>query len=173
MVKETWDSERNIMLPAYSFSNYDNLFSHQSKNVPKILYGIKANPQLNSEMHSNLYSKVYSGSIDFLISEQDAKVRLLSTKRGQRLNPEQRIARLMPHELTSILINEIMNLKQKPTGVSNQIAVEQINKRMGKDKFSALEMAIYRVVQMETEALSRRRNRGLNRKLSFFKKGGV
>ena len=88
MVKETWDSERNIMLPAYSFSNYDNLFSHSSQNAPQILYGLKANPQLNSEMHSNLYSKIYSGSIDFLISEQDAKVRLLSTKRGQRLNPE-------------------------------------------------------------------------------------
>ena len=124
-------------------------------------------------MHSNLYSKVYSGSINFLISEQDAKVKLLSTKKGQRLRPEQRIQRLMPHELTSILINEIMNLKQKPTGVNNQIAVEQINKRMGKDKFSALEMAVSRVVQMETEYLSHRRNRGLNRKLSFFRKGGA
>lgn len=82
-------------------------------------FGIKANGALNSEMHSNLYSKVYSGSINFLISEQDAKVKLLSTKKGQRLRPEQRIQRLMPHELTSILINEIMNLKQKPTGVNN------------------------------------------------------
>jgi hypothetical protein len=33
----------------------------------------------------------------------------------------------MPHELTSNLINEIMNLKVKPTGVSNQITVELIN----------------------------------------------
>lgn len=173
MVKETWDNERGIMLPAYGFQNYDDLFTHQPKNCSKILFGIKANGALNSEMHSNLYSKVYSGSINFLISEQDAKVKLLSTKKGQRLRPEQRIQRLMPHELTSILINEIMNLKQKPTGVNNQIAVEQINKRMGKDKFSALEMAIYRVVQMETEYLSHRRNRGLNRKLSFFRKGGA
>lgn len=173
MVKETWDSERGIMLPAYGFQNYEDLFTHQPKNCSKILFGIKANGALNSEMHSNLYSKVYSGSINFLISEQDAKVKLLSTKKGQRLRPEQRIQRLMPHELTSILINEIMNLKQKPTGVNNQIAVEQINKRMGKDKFSALEMAVYRVVQMETEYLSHRRNRGLNRKLSFFRKGGA
>lgn len=173
MVKETWDDEHSVMLPAYGFQNYDDLFTHQPKDCQKILYGIKANAQLNSEMHSDLYSKVYSGCIDFLISEQDAKLKLNSTRKGQRLRPEQKNARLLPHELTSILIREIMNLRQKPTGISNQIAVEQINKRMGKDKFSALEMAVYRVVQMETDYLSHRRNRGLGRKLSFWRKGGA
>lgn len=171
MVKPTWDNERGIMLPAYGFQNYDGLFTQQPRDCEMILYGIKANAQLNSEMHSNLYTKVYSGCINFLISEQVAHNKLMATRKGQRMRPEQRIERLMPHELTSILINEIMNLKQKPTGVSNQIAVEQINKRLGKDKFSALEMAVYRMVQLETEALTRRRNRGLNRKLSFFRKG--
>jgi len=62
------------------------------------------------------------------------------------MSPEAKTARLMPHELTSILISEIMNLKIKPTGVNNQIAVEQINERMLKDKFSALEMGVYRAV---------------------------
>ena len=76
------------------------------------------------------------------------------------MSPEQKIARLMPHELTSSLINEIMNLKIKPTGVSNQIAVEQINKRMTKDKFSALEYGIWRIVQIENEELAHKRNRG-------------
>jgi hypothetical protein len=52
----------------------------------------------------------------------------------------------MPHILTSSLMNEIMNLKIKPTGVNNQIAVEQINERTLKDKFSALEMGVYRIV---------------------------
>ena len=91
------------------------------------------------------------------------------------MRPEKRIERLMPHELTSILINEIMNLKIKPTGVGNQIAVEQINKRMTKDKFSAFEMGVWRISQIENEQLSRRRNRGLdsNRKLTFYRTGGV
>ena len=88
------------------------------------------------------------------------------------MSPEQKIARLMPHELTSSLINEIMNLKIKPTGVNNQIAVEQINKRMLKDKFSALEMGIYRMTELENERNSRRRNRGLKRKLTFYRSGG-
>lgn len=174
MIKETFDPERNIMLPAYGFFNRDEYLTIQPRSCPRILYGIKATSQLNSDMHSALYAKVYSGAVKFLISEQDAKTKLMSTKAGQKMRPEARIARLMPHELTSILINEIMNLKIKPTGVNNQIAVEQINKRMLKDKFSALEMGIYRMVEMENAQLTRRRNRGLSggkRKLTFFKKG--
>lgn len=88
------------------------------------------------------------------------------------MKPEKKIERLMPHELTSLLINEIMNLKTKPTGVNNQIAVELINKRMTKDKFSALEMGIYRMVLLENEEISHKRNRGLSRKLTFYRTGG-
>lgn len=172
MVKETFDPETNNYFPAYGFTNRDEYMAIQPHNCQKILYGIKANGQLNSDMHSTLYSKVYNGSITFLISEQDAKSKLMATRQGQRMKPEERIARLMPHELTSILINEIMNLKVKPTGVSNQIAVEQINKRMLKDKFSALEMGVWRISCLENEYLSRGRNRGLKRKLTFYRKGG-
>ena len=65
-----------------------------------------------------------------------------------------------------------MNLKTRPTGVTDQIAVEQINKRVIKDKFSALEMGVYRMCEMEKDALAHRRNRGLSRKLVFYKTGG-
>ena len=67
-----------------------------------------------------------------------------------------------------------MNLKIKPTGVSNQIAVEMINERMLKDKFSALEMGVWRVAQIEQEQMNRRRNRGLGKKrtLTFTTRGG-
>lgn len=171
MIKETFDPQTQQILPAYGFFNRDDYAEIQPRNCPKILYGIKANSQLNSEMHSTLYSKIYSGCINFLISEQKAKDKLNSTKTGQRLKPEDKIARLMPHELTSQLLKEIMNLKIKPTGVNNQIAVELINTRMTKDKFSALEMGIYRIVEIENEEISHRRNRGLGRKLVFFKNG--
>ena len=167
MIKETWDSENQVMLPAYGFFNRDEYLPIQPRGCSKILYGVKANSQINSDMHSGLYAKVYSGHLKFLISEQSARSKLLATRRGQRMSPEERNKRLLPHELTSILINEIMNLKIKPTGVNNQIAVEQINERMLKDKFSALEMGVYRVIQLENEAMSRRRNRGLKRQLTF------
>lgn len=172
MVKETFDPERNLFMPAYGFFNREEYLSQQPRGCKKILYGIKATSQLNSDMHSTLYSKVYSGHINFLISEQDAKVKLMSTKVGQKMKLEKRIERLLPHELTSRLIDEIMNLKIKPTGVNNQIAVERINSRMLKDKFSAFEMGVYRVSELENENQSRRRNRGLSKKrtLTFYTK---
>lgn len=171
MVKETFDPLTGEILPAYGFHNkYEDDFTQQ-RGCQRILYGIKANGQLNSDIHSTLYSKIYAGLVNFLISEQDAKTKLMSTKAGQKMKPEAKVARLMPHELTTILINEILNLRLKPTGNNNQITVEPINSRMGKDKFSALEYGIWRISELENEVLSRRRNRGLGgkRKLTFFK----
>lgn len=172
MIKENYDPLTGETFPAYGFFNREELERIQPRSAPKILYGIKANAQINSDMHSTLYSWVYSGRIKFLISELDAKTKLMATIRGQKLPIEKRYERLLPHDLTSILIQEILNLRVKPTGVSNQIAVELINKRMTKDKFSALEMGVYRVSLIEQEYLSHRRNRGLNRKLTFFTKKG-
>lgn len=66
-----------------------------------------------------------------------------------------------------------MNLKTKPAGANNMIAVEPINKRMTKDKFSALEMGVYRVSEIEQATTARQRNRGLvPRQLTFFRAGG-
>ena len=123
-------------------------------------------------MHTALYSKIYSGCVSFLISERKAREKINATAVGKKMTPEQKIARLMPHEMTSQLIDEIVNLRTKPTGINNQIKVEPINQRMTKDKFSALEMGIYRMVEIENEEISHRRNRGLGRKLIFYKSGG-
>ena len=173
MIKETIDPETGEVYLAYGFTNRDEYIPLQQRGCQKILYGIKANGQINSDMHTALYAKIYSGNMKFLISEQQAKTKLLSTRRGQRMSPEAQNARLLPHQLTSILINEIMNLKIKPTGVSNQIAVEMINERMLKDKFSALEMGVYYIVNEENKVIARRRNRGLGRRsLSFCTAGG-
>lgn len=172
MIKETYDPATAGFYPAYGFTNREEYDLLQPKNCPKILYGIKANAQINSDMHSILYTKVYSGLIDFLITEKEAATKLKATKAGQKMSPEAKVRRLMPHEMTSSLIDEIMNLRVKPTGVSNQIQVEQINKRTLKDKFSALEMGVYYVQQLENEELERRRNRGLSRRLVFYRSGG-
>lgn len=176
MIKETYDPLTNEILPPYAFHNREEYFAIQPRYADKILYGIKANATINSEMHSALYSRIYSGLMSFLISEQDAKNKLMATKAGQKMKIEKRMERLLPHELTTIMIDEIMNLKIKATGNNNQIAVEVINSRMGKDKFSALEMANYRVWELEKDFMSRRKNRnlgkGTNRQLTFYKAGG-
>lgn len=167
MIKETYDPDTGHILPAYGFFNREEYLPRQGANTIKILYGFKATGNLNSQMHSICYSKIYGGEVKFLISEQDAKVRLLATRQGQRMTPEQRNLRLMPHELTSMLINEMLNLKLKPTGVAGLIALDQINKRMTKDKFSAFEMGLFRINEIQEENKKRSKNKGLSRRLVF------
>jgi hypothetical protein len=129
MIKESLDPVTGKVLPAYGFID-DHDFGYcdiQPRNCPKIIYGVKATGQINSDMHTALYSKVYSGCVNFLISERKARDKINATKVGKKRTPEQKIARLMPHEMTSQLIDEIVNLRTKPTGINNQIKVELIN----------------------------------------------
>jgi len=138
IVKEHYDDEGNV-LPSYGFFN-DTMSEYkkiQPKNCIAILYGIKANGPLNSKIHSNAYTRTNSGMVRFLIKEQEAKSALLATKVGQKMSLEDRVKRLMPHEMTTHLFEEMANLRLKKTGVATDIALEQINSHFPKDKYSA------------------------------------
>lgn len=89
-----------------------------------IIYNIKATAQLNNEIYSNLYVQFNSGNVALLANERVAKEKLLSTKKGQRMNLYQREKFLLPYIMTSRLIDEINNLKLKPTGSANQLSIE-------------------------------------------------
>jgi hypothetical protein len=49
---------------------------------------------------------------------------LLSTKKGQKMSSEQRIKRLMPHEMTTKLFEEMANLRLKKSSASMEIVLE-------------------------------------------------
>ncbi len=173
MIKVHSDEKGNI-LPSYGFFNDSEYKKIQPKDSINILYGIKANGPLNSKIHGNAYSRLTSGSVRFLIKEQDAKNALLSTKKGQKMSLEDRIRRLLPHEMTTKLFNEMANLRLKRTGVGLDIVLEQINSRFPKDKYSAFAYGLWRIKELEEEygKKARRRNRIENkRQLTFFTGG--
>lgn len=137
MIKEHQGADGTI-LPAYGFFN-DTMKEYkkiQPKSAINILYGIKATGPLNSKIHGNAYARLSSGSCRFLIKEQDAKAALMATKLGQKMSLEDRVKRLLPHEMTTKLFQEMANLRLKKTG-SMEIVLEQINSRFPKDKYSA------------------------------------
>lgn len=169
---KTQYAEDGHELGPLGFMNDDSYKAIQPKDAPKILYGIKANGPLNSKIHSNAYSRIASGSCRFLIKEQDAKAALLSTKVGQKMGLEKRVERLMPHEMTSRLFDEIANLRLKRTGVGLDIALEQINPRYPKDKYSAYAYGLYRIKEIEEEDFKKKKRRGgTARQLVFFTGG--
>ena len=173
MIREQVDEFGNIYEPL-GFKNDDEFLKVQPKDAMCILYGIKANGPLNSKIHGNAYTRINGGLVRFLIKEQEAKNALLSTKVGQKMTVKQRVQRLMPHEMTTKLFEEMANLRLRRTGVSLDIVLEQINPRYPKDKYSAFAYGLWRIKELEEEQNKRRRRRGMfDKRQLVFCTGGV
>lgn len=170
MIKSQYDFDGTEYGPLGFFNN-DDYKKIQPKEAPQILYSLKANGPLNSQIHSNAYSRLNNGRVRFLISEQDARATLLSTKTGQKMSTEERVKRLLPHELTTKLFEEMANLRLRKSGLD--IVLEQINARFPKDKYSAFAYGLWRIKELEEENYKRVSRKSLtgNRKLVFFTGG--
>ena len=131
------------------------------------LYLIKASAPINTEAHTIARSNLSSGKVKFLIDERVAKQKLLNTKVGQNMKPEERANYLKPFTLTSILKEEMMNLREENEGVN--IILKQANRGIRKDKFSAFEYGLYYIKQEEE---SKKRKKKFNAKEWAFYSAG-
>ena len=84
---------------------------------------------------------------------------------------EQRVKRLMPHEMTTKSFEEMANLRLKRTGASLDIVLEPINTRFPDDKYYAFAYGLWRIKELEEEEYKKSRRRGGNRQLIFFTGG--
>ena len=161
MVMDTYDPKTGEFFPAYYVFNDPKYLPKGYKNPPNksipedniLIYNLKANASNDSEINSNCYSQIMGGMVDFLANERIVKTKLLSTEFGRKMTPYDRQAFLYPYIMTSRLMDELNNLKLKPTGVQNQIKIERISKTIEKDRYSALAYALYRVKEYEDNAL--------------------
>ena len=119
------------------------------------IYIVKGTAPVNSEAYGAVKSQLDSGRLKFLISERDAKLKLMGTTLGQSMTVEQRNEYLLPYTLTDILREEMLNLREENEGVN--IILKQANKNIRKDKFSALCYAVYYIREMED---NKKRKRG-------------
>lgn len=88
-----------------------------------------------------------SGKVKFLIDDKTARTKLLGTKLGQAMTTDERNKYLLPFRLTSILRDELANLKQDNEGLN--IILKRANQKIGKDKVSALEYGLFYIRQEE------------------------
>ena len=170
MIRNQTD-DQGIEWPAYGFFNNDDYKKIQPKDAATILYSMKANGPLNSKIHSTAYTRLNSGMVRFLITEQEARTALLATQVGQHMSFEKRVKRLMPHELTTKLFEEMANLRLKRTGLD--IVLEQINSRFPKDKYSAFAYGQWRIKEIEEEMFKKYKRKSVlgSRSLIFFTGG--
>lgn len=138
-----------------------------------IIYDIKAGASNDDLIHSNLFTQINNGSLSLLAHERVVKDKLLKTKKGQRMSLYDRRVYLLPYEMTSRLVDELNNLRLKPTGVQNQFKVERISKSIEKDRFSSLEYALYRVKHYEDKAARKKMKKDFSHYTFFSPRKGV
>ena len=126
-----------------------------STTEQEALYIIKANAPINTEAHANAQTQMLAGKVKLLIDERVAKQKLLGTKMGQNMKPEERAEYLKPFTLTSILKEEMMNLREETEGLN--IILKQANKGIRKDKFSAFEYGLYYIKEEEEKKKKRKK----------------
>ena len=167
MVKPQVDPKTGEILPPFGVDNdVDGLYKKFRTPDAELdaMYLIKANAPINTEAHSYVQTQLSSGKIKFLIDERQAKIKLMETKMGQSMNPEQRAEKLRPFTLTTVLREQMLNLVEDNEGVN--IILKQSSRSIKKDKFSAFEYALYYVKQEEDR--SRRRKKHGIADLLFF-----
>ena len=150
--------ENGDVLPDFGVYNDDDNFykKYRTKDCEyDALYVLKANAPINTEAHSIAQSQLNSGKVKFLIGEGAAQDKLLGTKIGQGMTPEQRAEYLKPFVLTSILRDEMLNLREENEGVN--IILKRANTRIQKDKFSAFEYGLYYIKQEEDSKRKKRK----------------
>ena len=150
MVKSQLDPESGETLPDFGVENDEDNFYKQYRTGETELdamYLIKANAPINTEAHSYVQTQLASGKIKFLIDENQAKIKLMSTKNGQNMDNNKRADYLMPFTLTTILREQMLNLVEENEGVN--IILKQSNRSIKKDKFSAFEYGLYYIKQEE------------------------
>ena len=167
LVKPQVDPITNDIVPDFGIYNDDENYykKYQTQDCEtNAIYIIKANAPINTEAHANVQVQLSSGKLKFLIDEREAKAKLMGQKVGQKMTPEQRADYLKPFTLTSILKEEMMNLREENEGVN--IILKQANKLIKKDKFSSLEYALYYIKQ-EEESKKKKHKMDVS-KLMFF-----
>ena len=159
MVKTQIDSETGDEYPPFGVINDEEGYykKYKTSNTElDAMYIIKANTTLNTEIHANAQSQLNSGKVKFLIDERVAKEKLLGTTKGKNMSPEERAKYLKPFTLTSILKEELLNLREENEGLN--IILKQANRGIKKDKFSAWEYGLYYIKKQEDSKKKKRFN---------------
>lgn len=178
MALPSLDAKTGKQYPAYYVFNNDHHLPPDRKTptnepIPElnaIIYDIKAGSNNDDAINSNFFSQLNNGTVSLLANERIIKDKLMQTKKGRKMTLFDRRVFLLPYEMTSRLIDEINNLKLKPTGVQNQFKIDRISRSIEKDRVSALSYGLYRIKYYEDKALRQSKKRNFSQ-YAFFSPG--
>lgn len=167
LVRDLTDPDTGEVYPALTCKNDDSMadkYKGSSPNPPKVIYSIKGTQQFNSDCASLLKDNLKRGKLRLLMSEQEADIYFNSLKGFKSLSPEKKSELMFPYVQTSLMINEIVNLKYEVIGTKVRLS-EKGNDR--KDRYSSLAYGNYIACELERD-ISRKQKDSITDKLEFF-----
>lgn len=152
LIKRNIDDETGEVFVPFSVTNDSEYDKYKTKDSLPLLYNIKAQSHGAGNISVNCLSQISSGKVKFLVDEMSAKSKLLGTKNGQKLGSEEVAKYLSPFVLTSIMKEQMMNLRQE--GEGRNIGLKRISRKIQKDFFSALEYGLWYIKELEDKNIN-------------------
>ena len=153
LARDMVDPESGLIYPALSCLN-DKTMAERCTVVgaDKVIWSIKASAQMNSDCAFLLREGFRSGKIRLLVSEFDADSLLSLIKGYNSLDQAEKTSLQMPYIHTTLLINELVNLRHEESG--GKIKIHE-RSGMRKDRYSSLSYNYYVSTQIEAKMSKR------------------
>lgn len=143
------DPETGEIFPALSTCNNPDLAARcVTKGAEKAIWAIMGNAKFNSDVALMLREGFRSGRIRLLINEYEGEDAMNKIKGFSSLSIEERTQLMMPYINTTLLINELVNLKHEE---ANGLVRLYEKSGMRKDRYSSLSYNYYVALQLENE----------------------
>ena len=166
LVRDITDPESGEVYPALSCCNNEEWAARcTSKGAEKALWVINANDRFNSDCAVLLREGFRSGKVRLLVNEYDGEKELDTLKGYKSLDAAEKLQLQMPYINTTLLINELINLKHEVTGSGIRI----INTSSRKDRYSSLSYSYYVACQLESKIRRRSGGTEFGRKEFLFR----
>jgi len=149
LARDISDPETGEVYPALSCCNNPELAARcVNRNANKAVWAIIGSAKLNSDCALLLREGFRTGRIRLLLTEYDGTEALGALRGYNSLGVADRMAILMPYVNTTLLINELINLRHEESG-----GVVKLSERYGarKDRYSSLSYNYYVSNQLEKD----------------------
>ena len=154
LTQPLYDKERNKEYEPFSCINDEKMAERCTyPNAPKVIYSIKGNTQLNSEVAVLLRDNFKRGKIKLLINEMEAKEYLQKLKGYENLPEEVKAKFINVYQQITFLINEMINLEAEYNDNRQVKLKEPRSKR--KDRYSSVSYGNYVASLLERELLKK------------------
>ena len=147
LVRDISDPETGEVYPALSCCNNPDMAARcTARNAVKAIWSITGTSRFNSDCALLLREGFRTGRIRLLITEYDAEEMLSGIKGYGNLSTADRMSLMMPYINTTLLINELINLRHEENGGFVKLTEKS---GMRKDRYSSLSYNYYVSVQLE------------------------